>query len=190
MTWSGFYDATQGLPAVGTLQRALTRWARGPGLALDLGCGVGRDTLELLRRGWQVRACDAEAEALSRLRDQVPACDAARLITHCERFETLQLPSANLINSSFALPFCAPDHFDSLWQRISSALEDGGLFAGQLFGERDQWASPQLSIHSREQVQALFDGWAWVDIEEIDRAGVTALGRAKHWHLFHIVAER
>ncbi len=138
MTWSGFYDAIQCRPAVETLRRALTRWSRAPGLALELGCGAGRDTLELLRRGWRAQAYDAEAEALSRLREQVPTGDAARLITGCERFETLQLPAANLVNSSFSLPFCAPQHFDSLWQQISSALAGGGLFAVQFFDERDE----------------------------------------------------
>jgi trans-aconitate methyltransferase len=35
--------------------------------AVDLGCGAGRDTAELLRRGWRVLAIDAEAEAIRRL---------------------------------------------------------------------------------------------------------------------------
>ena len=36
-------------------------------LAIDLGCGDGRDVVEILRRGWRVVAVDAEPEALRQL---------------------------------------------------------------------------------------------------------------------------
>nr|WP_312508672.1 class I SAM-dependent methyltransferase [Pseudomonas luteola] len=45
----------------------LDHWSGPTGVALDLGCGTGRDTLELLARGWDVIAVDAQAEALERL---------------------------------------------------------------------------------------------------------------------------
>ncbi|MGQ9869558.1 hypothetical protein [Leptodesmis sp.] len=36
-------------------------------VAVDLGCGDGRDTVELLRRDWQVLAIDGEPQAIARL---------------------------------------------------------------------------------------------------------------------------
>ncbi|MES2007684.1 MAG: hypothetical protein V4468_02200 [Pseudomonadota bacterium] len=46
-----FYQQTRGAPAHPSLLQALEHWTGEHGLALDLGCGAGRDSLELLRRG-------------------------------------------------------------------------------------------------------------------------------------------
>ncbi len=62
-----FYENTKGAPAMPSLLLALEHWHAQPGTALDLGCGAGRDTLELLRRGWQVTAIDAEPLAFDYL---------------------------------------------------------------------------------------------------------------------------
>jgi len=72
--WERYYDAVEGLPPRDTLLLALERLEADPlrdegvDLAVDLGCGEGRDTLELLRRGWRVLAIDAEIAGIERLR--------------------------------------------------------------------------------------------------------------------------
>ena len=66
-SWGPFYDAAGDLPRE-TLLFALERFegeadsSEQELLAIDLGCGAGRDTAELLRRGWRVLAIDAEDE--------------------------------------------------------------------------------------------------------------------------------
>src|SRR4029453_19349885 len=67
--WSRFYDAAGDEPRE-TLLEALARFgAEDPShrLAVDLGCGTGRDTLELLRRGWSVLAVEGPPEGIERL---------------------------------------------------------------------------------------------------------------------------
>lgn len=39
---------------------------------LDLGCGIGADTLYLLERGYDVLSCDFSNEALKSIRDNIP----------------------------------------------------------------------------------------------------------------------
>jgi len=184
-----FLTATRGAPAHPSLLRALEFWLAAPGTALDLGCGAGRDSLHLLGCGWQVVALDQDPAALACLQDQ--AGTQARLTTRCQAFEDPQpLPEADLINASFALPFCAPAEFSALWARIQRALRAGGLFCGHFFGPRDDWAAGPLSILEIDEVRRLFASWQTLRLEEFEWEGRTAVGRSKHWHLLEVIARR
>jgi hypothetical protein len=95
------------------------------------------------------------------------------------------------VNASFSLPFCPPEHFPSLWEKIVASLASGGRFCGQLFGDRDSWAIyTSMNHHTREQVEVLLQPFEVEVFEEEDHPGKTALGEDKHWHLFQIVARK
>ena len=192
--WGRYYAAAGDDPRA-TLLLALDRFEEErapPGLAVDLGCGTGRDTAELLRRGWRVLAVDAEEEAIRRLRERPDvAADAGRLSTQVAGFGDATWPEADLVNASFSLPFCPPAAFDALWERVAGSLRGGGRFSGQLFGVRDQWATERdLTFHSRAGAEALFAGFELERFDEVEEDGHTAVGDAKHWHLFHVVARK
>ena len=181
-----------------TLIRALAKFDATPSdaaprLALDLGCGTGRDTVELLRRGWCVLAVDAEETALAELaaRPEAKAAGTRLDIRHA-KFEAIALPRCTLVNSSFALPLCPPEAFPGLWSRICDALESGGRIACQLLGPRDSWAArrPPIAIHSRAAAEALLAGLETEMLEEEETDSVTPRGQKKHWHIFHIVARK
>ena len=185
--WGRYYDATGDKPR-DTLLAALGGFAS-PGLAVDLGCGAGRDTLELLRWGWRVVAIDSEPEAIRRLRASTG--DDERLETQVARYEEAELPSCDLLNASWSLPFCPPGVFGVVWERIVDALRPGGRFCGQLFGERDEWATEDdMTFHTREEAEALFGDFELERFDELEEDGKTALGTPKHWHVFNIVARK
>lgn len=196
--WPGYFGVVLGKPARETLLFALDRFeregafnSRSAPLAIDLGCGEGRDTLELLRRGWRVLAIDSHPMAFDLLLPRAPTEHRERLTARAASFEGLDLPAAKLVNASFSLPFCEPAHFDALWSRIVAAVEPGGRFAGQLFGDRDSWATIPDRSHQTEQRAR--DMFAAFDIEEFraeEKDDNDALGNPKHWHVFHVVAQR
>ncbi len=194
--WVAYYQAVAGRPPRDTLLTALANFEAtslpdSPRFAVDLGCGDGRDTVELLRRGWQVLAIDGEAEALARLLDRLDI-HRDRLQTQTQRFESLTLPSdLDLINASFCLPFCPPDNFPELWQTIVRSLKIGGRFCGQLFGDHDSWADyPNMTHFTRSQLDNLLQPFEIEWLQEEDHPGKTAIGEDKHWHIFHIVARK
>lgn len=193
--WTAYYSAVVGRPPRDTLLAALGHFEEESAIrsrfAVDLGCGEGRDTVELLRRGWRVLGIDGEPEASARLLNH-PDINLNQLETQIVRFEDLILPDAvDLINASFSLPFCPPEHFPDLWEKIVLSLRPGGRFCGQLFGDRDSWAIyTSMNHHTRKQVEVLLQPFELERLEEEDHPGKTALGEEKHWHLFQIVARK
>jgi tellurite methyltransferase len=188
--WSAYYDAVANRPPRKTILTALAAFKQ-PGIAIDLGCGDGRDTVEILRQNWAILAIDKEPDAIIRLRIRTHI-NIERLVTQVIDFEKLQLPQqVNLINASFSLPFCSPDLFPTLWNQIFNSLVPGGRFCGHLFGERDSWQDSKLiNTFTRSQIETLLKPYAIELLEEEEHLGKTPLGEDRYWHVFHIVARK
>lgn len=191
--WPGYFGAVLGKPPRDTLIAALNLFAAEgfTGFAVDLAAGEGRDTLELLNRGWKVLATDGHPDAFAYLWPRVPDALKAQLSVLEATFEATEIPPCDLVNASFAVPFCNPRHFPGLWNRIVAAIRPGGRFAGQFFGKRDSWASlPDRMHHSRDEVVALLEGFAIEVMNEEERDDAPDVRNPKHWQLFHVVAKK
>jgi trans-aconitate methyltransferase len=183
--WTAYYDATGEAPRE-TLVAALDAFDA-PGFAVDLGCGNGRDTVELVRRGWRVLAIDGDANGIARLEGR----GLPNVETRVASFADATWPACDLVSSSYALPFCAPGDFHALWTRIVDSLPAGGRFAGQLFGDRDGWRDEaDMTFHTRAEAEELLRPFELELFDEEEEDGETALGDPKHWHLFHVVARK
>jgi SAM-dependent methyltransferase len=191
--WVGYYDQQGEREPREVLLQVLDQFDREDrrGTAVDLGCGQGWDTQELLRRGWEVVAIDGQEEGIRRLRRRIPDDQAARLETIVSAMEDVTVPSADLVYASYSLPFCRRSVFPRLWDDIRAAIRPGGRFAGQLFGDRDTWAAtePEMNFFTIDDARALFDGMeleSFVE-EELEDEGWDEM---KHWHVFHAIARR
>lgn len=129
-----------------------------PGLAVDLGCGSGCDTIELLKRGWRVLAVDLEQSACDYIWQRQDLINTHNLTTVVCSIEELKMPTIKLANAGLVLPFCHPSRFPSIWRKIVDAIEVGGCFSGHFFGDRDTWAKDSMQTHhSREGILELFN---------------------------------
>ncbi len=192
--WQRYYQETGARPPRETLLWALERFeaeGREPGFAVDLGCGSGRDTVEILRRGWRVLAVDAQESAIAGLTERPDLPAAGELETLISRFVEARWPEADLVNSSFALPLCPATDFHATWQRIVASLRPGGRFSGHWFGPNDDWAGDASITHlTRGAAEELLSGLEVEHFREEEDDSVTPRGQPKHWHIFHIVARR
>lgn len=195
--WRVYYQRTGDRPPRETLLSALDRFeaerpARWRGRAVDLGCGGGRDTIELLRRGWSVLAIDGQASAIDALLARPELVElGTKPETQAVRFEQARWPAVDLVNSSFALPLCPQVDFPTLWQRIFESLTPGGYFSGQLYGDRDQWfGDASISHFTLSEIQDLLKDYEVELFREEETDSVTPRGNPKHWHIYHIVARK
>lgn len=192
--WDLLYEVSAKGPPWDTLTKALTLFDAEPlrksRFAIDLGCGAGRDTLELLRRGWRVLALDNETEAIKLVRSSVPPECRSRLTTRLASFEKVRLPRCELVNASYSLPFCPSEYFDHLWDRVVTSIRSEGRFSGHFFGIHDEWArSTPLVFHSSKQVKTMLRDFEVEYFLEKEWEGRTA-SQSKHWHVFSVVARK
>lgn len=189
--WNLYYDKMNDPPQRKTLAQAFAcRSEHPPGYAVDIGCGSGNDTIHLLKAGWRVLATDITEEGLTRLKARPDIPDLSKLETRIAAFEDFTPAEADLINSSFSLPFCEPDKFPAFWERIKGALKPNGIFCGHFFGPNDSWVKHGLTVHSRKEIEEMLTGLNIFHFEEIEEDKETVDGKIKHWHVFEVVACR
>ena len=194
--WPAYIRSTLGQPPDRLLLVALTRMAAeaphsGRRRAVDLGCGAGNDTVELLRQGWSVVAIDKTPEAIECLlqRPDLPGRD--HLTTVTADLAEATWPPVALANARASLPFLAPSAFAAVWRNVVDLLAPGGRFIGHFFGDRDDWASiPGRTHHTRAQVDVLLEPFDVELLEEVERDSTAFPGIPKHWHRFEVVARK
>lgn len=156
--------------------------------AIDLGCGVGNETIYLVKNNIQVLAIDAnlkEDYILSRLNEK----EKSLLTLQKIRYEKVILPNTDLIIANFSIPFCNPKHFDVLWQKIKEAINQNGYFLGQIFGNRDSWnKSKSMTFKTKEEAINLLKGFDIILFEEKEFDEDNK--RNKHWHYFNIIIKK
>ncbi|EFH85674.1 class I SAM-dependent DNA methyltransferase [Ktedonobacter racemifer] len=160
------------------------------GYALDLGCGAGRDVKFLVEHGFHVTAVDKDEEALPYLA-VFPPEQVHWVHSAFAQFDFV--PSTyDLITAQWSLPFQQPAVFEEVFTRLREALRPGGIFSGHFFGVNDEWNTPGSSFTflTQGQARAVLQGLSLHVFREGERDSTTADGTPKHWHTFHIIAQR
>lgn len=162
-----------------------------PRNAIELGCGVGRDTVCLIKNGWNVLAIDRE-NVESRIAAKLSEEELKQFKFLKQKFEYIELEKNNLVVANFSLPFCNKNNFKELWNKINNSILKDGYFVGNFFGINDEWKSTkeEMTFLTKEQVIELFKDFEIIEFKEVEKDGTTGLGKMKHWHIFNVIAKK
>ncbi|MGD1003073.1 MAG: class I SAM-dependent methyltransferase [Minisyncoccia bacterium] len=189
--WLEYFEKTKGRNPRPLLTEAL-QFVKDRDEALDLGASALNETKYLLKEGFKhVTAIDIQPVA-RKLAETIPREKLSYIISSFDTFD-FPLSFYDLVNAGYSLPFSSPRTFDAMFDRLQKSLKVGGVFTGQLFGERDEWnvSSRNMTFHTKEEAAKLFskmDILKFIE-EEKDQPTVITSGIPKHWHIFHVIAK-
>lgn len=142
------------------------------GVALDLGCGGGGDTIWLAKRGWEVTAVDVSPTAVARVAARAHAEGVARRV-HAERHDladSIPAGSFDLINVHY---LHSPVRFDreAILRGLAAQVNGGGtlLLVDHASVSPWSWADPATVFPTPQQTRMAIgldlDEWR---VERID----------------------
>ena len=192
VSWKKFIENTKGKPPRPLLKRAVKRVGQKK-CALDLGAGALNDSKYLLAQKFKrVVAVDFDPEALKQAK-KIRSKKFVFFQCRYEKFPFKKEGPYDLINASLTLGFNPPKVFNQVFPRICTSLAPGGIFVGQLFGNRHGWNTPgkEMTFHSERAARALFRNMevlTFTETEEEKKSSV--LHVMTNFHFFHFIVRK
>lgn len=186
--WSEYFEVTRSKPPFSLLVEAV-KYIKDKGKAIDIGGGALRDTRYLLEQGFDVTVID-NSPLLKQEADRIKDPDLHHIVT---AFEDFHFPKSeyNLASAMFVLNFCDPTRFDTAFQNIKDSLKPGGVFCGQLFGDRDTWSNNAgMTYPSKDHLMKLLSGFEVISFVEKETDNKDASDEVRSGHVFSFIARK
>ena len=103
-----------------------------PKNAVDLGCGVGRDTIYLIENEWKVLSIHRE-DTREFISSKLDNEEIERFNFKCQNFESIEIEKNNLLVANFSIPFCNKNYFNEFWNKISNSILEERILCWKFF---------------------------------------------------------
>jgi len=145
-----------------------------PGKALDLGMGLGRNTIFLAQKGWDATGIDLSNIGVTKAQERARSLDVHinALVADVNRFDL----GTNQWDLICLLYFVISEGMPNIRQRIATALKPGGLVIAEGFGlpaintllaERSNWEPTKLKLLRMEYRQGASSDWGGNEISRL-----------------------
>lgn len=185
-----FYKATNSMTSNPNIKKFLNLNITA-GTAIDIGCGSGRDTVTLIKNGWNVIAIDKN-DVSKFIYDKLTSYESTKLEFIKSDIEEVELRKSQLVVANNSLPFCTKENFKKIWNNIINSIVKDGYFLGTFFGKRDSWAksASKMNFVTKNEIFKLFNKFKIIELEEIEKDSKSAIGEYKHWHIYVVMAKK
>nr|WP_243735163.1 class I SAM-dependent methyltransferase [Paenibacillus turpanensis] len=183
--WNAMFQRPELFPRYDLwLDKYAEQLAAGSGAIVDLGCGLGNNSVYLVEKGMQPLACDISEEALHRLKSVLPEC-----VTYCFDM-TKGLPfedqSVKVLIADLSLHYFDAQTTIQVIQDIHRVLTESGLLlcrlnsihemgnVGEVKESTDSYLFENEGIFrrffNRDEIQRFFTNemWEFVHMEEYE----------------------
>lgn len=162
-------------PGPQVLDRVLADDSRGSGRrALDLGCGTGRDSVYLAKKGWEVTAIDLQERALHKARERAgkEGAEVLWVLGDVSALETLAIqPGFSLIYDVGCIQGLPDEAAARAAEGLTSLAAKDATLLFLAFARERRVVLPRGM--DREHVEALFAP-AWRVVETHDMLSISA----------------
>ncbi|EOX4455180.1 class I SAM-dependent methyltransferase [Vibrio antiquarius] len=190
--WNEYYQKILNQPHRPNVENAVNLLKLESKVALDIGCGIGRDSHFLLEQGFNVHAFDSHEDAVKTCLTRFEGHKRFSISQCC--FTEFDYPQCSLVIANASLLFCPEESFEQVWTKIDNALQPGGIFCGDFLGVKDSWVAsemhPNITALTKKEVESLFEDYELISLNERDEDGTTVVGSPKHWHMFSVTARK
>ena len=188
MGWEEYYETTQDAEPHQNVVMFL-RKNRKPGIAVDLGCGAGRDTVLLLKHGWTVVSYDINNNAQYILERITPE-ERSRFTFVKSRHQDAEIPKCDLVVANDSMHYLSKEEFKTLVNKIYDSLNPNGDFIAEFLGNKDDWAKndPDNAFISLKELREIMGNRFEIEAfreHEVDKP--TLEGEQKHWHTVSVI---
>jgi SAM-dependent methyltransferase len=188
MGWEEYYETTQDAEPHQNVVMFL-RKNRKPGIAVDLGCGAGRDTVLLLKHGWTVVSYDINNNAQYILERITPE-ERSRFTFVKSRHQDAEIPKCDLVVANDSMHYLSKEEFKTIIDKIYDSLNPNGDFIAEFLGNKDDWAKndPDNAFISLKELREIMGNRFEIEAfreHEVDKP--TLEGEQKHWHTVSVI---
>lgn len=187
---SKFYNVTNKMDSNPNIKKFIEFNVK-PGLAIDIGCGAGRDTVSLIKNNWNVIAIDKN-DVFKYIDEKLNLDEKMKLKVIKSEIENIKLEKNDLVVANNSLPFCSKKYFFKVWSDIVDSIKKDGYFIGTFFGLKDSWASyrKKMNFVNKQQIFELFNQFEIIELNEFEKDSKSAAGEYKHWHIYAVIAKK
>lgn len=126
-----YYENTQSILPHSNVEEFINLKTK-QGKAIDIGCGAGRDTIFLIKNGWEVISIDRE-DTSEMIFDKLNDEESKKLQFIQQNFENIKLEKSDLLVANFSIPFCNKKLFKHFWQELTNSISKGRIFCRKFF---------------------------------------------------------